>query len=503
MLSDLDPENVEKGVAWNCDFLRQFYLNFGIQDESSQRSYGIIRMVFSDSTARELDRSTTFLVGDGTYRLFVPQAGPLYLLPPGQAGTPGTNFRNYVFYTADSWAIDVLVLGNAGQLADAGSAVSVDRSISGLSSAIALSDFLGGTTPLQLQELARRTRANFYSRTPTTRGGATNLIHQQFPEITLTGSVVSGDFEQLRDVTNPLQVAAGRVDLMARSVDLVEDVVVVRLRQMRGENNELLYGGWLDLPETPIKILSTVNGSTTVTPVLYSTSIDPAAPGLTAAYGTSERLYMRVPYTLDGGGQPIIRSELDDEGVYADFSVTYSFDPALKICQEFLLSDENVPAGLDLYVRWFVPVEVMAMTVDFNRKAGTALNLEAARSDILTAYNSSRFEQPAGAAVIDSALYYAGAHSVNSVDMLAYVRYSVANKVWLGTQLTAPTDPSTWTSFLADVKDVPTIPVISVYLPQYTYSDSSDPTTYAVSGSRNVSYLLTSSALKLTERRSV
>lgn len=508
LLSDLDPENVAAGTAWNCGFIRQFYLNLGIHDESSQRSYGIIRLAFSDISPREIDRSTSFRIGDGIYRPFVPQAGPVFLLPPGAEGDAGTNWRNYAFYSATSWVVDLLVMGNAGQLADAGSGVQLDRTIEGLVSAVALSDFMGGTTPVQLQELARRTRNNFFSRTPSTRGGATNLIHQQFPEITLTGCTVSGDFEMVRDVAHPLQVAAGCLDLMVRSAELLTDTATVRLRQMAGPGGSLVYAGWLTLPETAIKILSVTNGLSVLTPDLYSVSTDPEAPGLSAAYGSSERIWMSITETVPYG-EPLVRAELDAEGVYADFTVTYLFDPALKICQEFLLADENVPAGLSLYCRWFVPIDIAALEISFNRRAGTVLNLEAAREDVLLAYNSSRFELPAGAAAIDAAFYYAGAHSVNSVDILAHVRYSIAGKVWLGEPDTfeAPSDTTSWEAFLADTEDVPVIHVTSVYMPQFTYADtggvSGGLSTFAVSGERNVSYLLAPANLKLVELRSV
>lgn len=503
LMSDLDPENVEQGTAYNCDFLRQFYLNLGIQDEESQRSYGILRLVFTDSTTRELDRSTTFLINDGSYRPFAPKAGPIRLLAPGLTGSSEENYLNYSFYSATSWVVDILVFGNAGQLAAAGASVEVDRTVAGLSAATALSNFMGGTTPSRLQELARRTRHNFYSRTPTTRGGATNLVHQQFPEITITGCVVSGDFEMVRDLVNPGQVAAGCLDLMVRSETLLEDMVTVRLRQMTGASGEVVYSGWADLPETPIKILSITNNSQTQNATLYSVSTNPRTPGLTAAYGASERLLIKVPYSLDGDGNPKVRVQMDEEGVYADFVVTYLFDPNLKICQEFLRSDDNVPAGLSLYARWFVPVVVSAMEVDFNRKAGTTLTLENARADILSAFNSHRFEQPAGAAVIDAAFFYAGAHSVNSVDVAASIRYSVASRVWVGTTLVPPTNQATWTAFESQCLDVPSTPINTVYNPPFEYMDVSDPSTYAVSGNRNVSYLLSSANLKLTERRSV
>ncbi len=503
VLSDLDSENVENGVVYNCDFTRQFLLNYGIQDTSTQRSYGLLRLVFETDDERELDRSTTFLISDGEYRPFAPQAGPVFLLPPGTVGDSGVNYLNYTFIAENQWAVDILVFGNAGNLATAGAGVELDRQLDGLVAGTAVSNFLGGTTPPSLQELARRVRHNFHGRTPTTRGGATNLIHQQFPEITITGCTVSGDSEMMRDVNNPGVVTAGYLDLMARSEVLLEDTVTIRLRQMRIAGGGLGFAGWLSLPETPIKITSFKNDGIERAPTLYSVSEDPKAPGLSAAYGSSERIFVMFQLSEDSAGNPNIRSRVDDEGVYADFEVAYLFDPALKICQEFLRSDENVPAGLSVYVRWFVPVEVDSLIVDFNRKAGTTLNLSTARADIVSGFNSHRYEQPAGAALIDAALYYAGAHSVNAVEFNSYIRFSIADYVWTGASFSEPTDQASWEAFIADCVEVPVVQVDSVYTPDFVYRDTGIPSTYAASGTRNVSYLLSTSNLKLTERRSV
>jgi len=500
LLSDMLAENIENGVVYNCDFATRFLLNYGIQDDDIQRSYGIIRLAFESEVPRELDRSTEFQVGDGIYRPYAPYAGPIELLAPGLLGTAGTNYLNYTFIGENSWAVDILVFGQAGQLATAGSGIEIDRQISGLVSGIALSNFLGGTSPSRIQELARRVRHNFHGRTPSTRSGATNLIHQQFPEITITGATVSGDYEQVRDSVNPGQIAGGYLDLMVRSIDPIEDIVTIRLRQMNGDNGELCYAGWMDLPETPIRLTGFANNGLELAPDIFSVSLDPKAPGLTAAYGSSERLLVAFYITEDSLGNPNIRAELDDDGVYADFQIKYLFDPALKICQEFMRSDEHAPAGLSFYTRWFVPVEVSSMVVDFNRKAGMQLNLAAARRDILESFNSHRFETPAGAALVDGAMYYAGAHSVNEIELDSYIRYSVADKVWLGTTFEMPEDQSSWELFLADCEDVPLVSITTVHSPDFSYYDS---TTLAVSGPRNVSYLLPSSNLKLVERRSV
>ena len=326
-------------------------------------------------------------------------------------------------------------------------------------------------------------------------------MHQQFPEITITGCTISGDFEQVRDVMNPAQVAAGKIDIMARSATLLQDTVTVRLRQMPTAGG-LVYSGWLDLPETPVQLLSFVNTGSYLEPDVFSISTDPKKPGLSAAYGAAERLLVSIPYQVDSSGEPVIKAEVDESGVYADITVNYLFDPNLKICQEFLLSDEHVPAGVDIYVRWFVPIVISELLVNYTRKSGGSFNLTYARNEILQAYNSHNYENPAGPALIDAALYYAGAHSVNSVSLAAEIRYSVADKVWLGETLVAPTDEATWTDFLAQCQDVPTREIYSAYTPDIPYADLSTDT-FAVSGERNTTYLLKSSALKLVEQRSI
>lgn len=504
-LSDLDPTNVENGVAWNCDFLRQFFLNFGIHDDSQQRSYGVLRLFFDSETEREIDRSTEFKVGDGIYRPFAPFAGPLHLLPYSQESEAGTNHRHYHRFSSDSWVVDILVTGNAGQVAvTAGTSVSIDRVIEGLSGATALVDFQGGVAPPQLQELARRIRSNFHTSTPTTRGGATNMIHQQFPEITLTGCTISGDFEQRRDVINPLQAATGRIDLLVRSEVLLQDTVSVRLKQMPGPDgsDHLVYAGWATLPETPISLVSFTNSGKIFTADVTSVSTDPYKPALTAAYGSAEKLWVSIDYQVDGEGQPTISNVTEGSETVAYFDVTYLFDPALKICQEFLSGEDCSPAGVDLYVKWFVPVVVDNLTVEFNRKSGTTLNLSSARSEIVTAYNSHRFEAPASPVAIDTALYYAGAHSVRTVALQATIRYSVAHRVWLRGEPELPTNADTWETFLEGCAAVPTLDVTSAYEPAFTNQDLSDGT-LAVSGDRNVSYLLSSSNLHLVEIRSL
>ncbi len=506
ILSDLDPENAAAGVVYNCEFVEAFLKTYGIYDENAQSSYGILRLQFSDRADREIDRSTLFKIGDYTYRPYLPRPGALRLLPAGIMGQPGENTASYHPYSAEAWVVDILVFGQAGTTATAGSAVEIDRVIDGLTGASALSDFRGGQSPGRVQELARQVRNNFYPRTPVSRGGAINMITQRFPEITTVAAVVSGDAEMARDINNPGQVAAGCIDVLVRSQTLLTDSVAIDLDWLPTEvvgGREFI--GWLDLPETPVRILSVAHNGVEVGHTLFSVSADPRKPGLTAAYGKAERLLLRIPQTLDDDSNPVIGQVVDTEipgRVYGRFTVTYQFDADLKAAQDFATGEENIPVGLDLYVRWFTPLVLQSLKVEFNRRAGVTLNLAQARADILQTYNAHTVDNPATPALIADAMLYAGAHSVTRVTMAGSIRFSVADRVWLGNTLVEPDDAGTWAAFLAQCEDVPTRDVTSAYEPELTYVDTEN-NTGAASGERNVSWLLDSSNLELKENRSV
>jgi hypothetical protein len=400
--------------------------------------------------------------------------------------------------------VDILIEGVTGTVASNGAEAEVDRVIEGLSGASLITDIRAGSPPPDIKEMARRTRDNFYSRTPVTPGGALNMIRQRFPEINAVSCAVSGDPEQTRDQTNPAQVAAGRIDLYVRDQNLLTDTVVIDVpRILVNDSFEQLFVGLITLPETPIRILSIKSGTTEVPVELYSISKDALKPGLSAAYGAAEQLLMAAYMPLDEDYNPLVPLLQDADGeAIGRFSVTYQFDGSLKAVQELLKGEDSIPVGLDLYVRWFCPAIVTELTVKYNRKAGVAFNTEQARKEILAAYNTQTPDTPATPALIADSMLYAGAHSVQSVTLHADLRYSIANYVWLGTGFVLPVDGLTWEAFLVDTIPVPVTQITSAYEPQIDYIDTENYT-YAASGKRNVSWLIDPAALILTELRSI
>jgi hypothetical protein len=503
-LSDLDPENVAGGTAWNCRFLEKYLPTFGVYDNRGLGSYGVLRLQFVSADTVEIDRSTTFRINDGLYRPYLPFAGPLQLIAPGATPIPGINSRNFYSYSPTSWVVDLLIEGVSGTVAAGGSTAEVDRTIEGLSAAALVTDIRAGSPPLGIQEMARRTRDNFYSRTPVTAGSAINMIRQRFPEITAVSCAVSGDPEQTRDQTNPFQVAAGKIDLYVRDQNLLTDSVVVDLPCLPIDSSEdRKFVGMLLLPETPIRILSIAYGDVMLDPTLYSISTDPLKPGLSAAYGRSEQLLVAAPMPVDEELNPLVILQTDSNAqLFGRFVVTYQFDGNLKAVQEFLQGEDNVPVGLDLYVRWFCPAIVESLRVSYNRKAGVQFSLEQARKEILAAYNTQTPDTPATPALLADSLYYAGAHSVEAVTMTAQLHYSLADKVWLGSVFEIPVDEATWGAFEAETLDTPLTEITTAYEPEVNFVDTALGT-FAASGKRNVSWLMDAPALSLVELRSL
>jgi hypothetical protein len=495
-LSDLDPANVAAGVAFNCSFLEKYLPTFGVYDSKGLGSYGVLRLQFVSAETRLIDRSTTF-------RPYLPYAGPLILVAPEAILAPGTNEYPYCSFSPTSWVVDILIEGVTGTVAENGSEAEVDRVIEGLSGASVITSIRAGSPPPDIKEMARRTSDNFYSRTPVTAGGAKNMVRQRFPEITAVSCAVSGDPEQARDQIHPLQVAAGRIDIYVRDQDLLTDTVVVDIPWIVADSSEEHFVGLLLLPETPIRIKSIKYGSVEILADFYSISKDPLKPGLSAAYGDAEQILMEAPMPVDEAFNPRVPLTENAAGqLVGRFSVTYQFDGNLKAVQELLKGEDSIPVGLDLYVRWFCPAIVDNLTVKYNRKSGVAFNTEQARKEILAAYNTQTPDTPATPALIADSMFYAGAHSVQSVALHAELRYSLANFVWLGTEFVLPVDEATWSDFVGETVEVPVTEITSAYEPQIDFIDT-EGLTFAASGKRNVSWLIDSPELILTELRSL
>jgi hypothetical protein len=343
-----------------------------------------------------------------------------------------------------------------------------------------------------------------------TRTGAGNYVNQRFPDIKSVGCLVSGDAELGRDVASIGRVPAGKMDVMVRADELIPDASTQHVNyitiSMESDGPVRKFVGLVNLPETPIEFTSVVYNGTVIDAVFHSVSKTPSDfPGLTAAFGAQEQFVVMfdMPFVE---GDPLVSLVTETVGVEtvskAPFTFNYLFDPHLKMVQELMTEGDEVPVGLDTYVRYFTPARINSMEITFNRKSGVKLNLVQARKEILEAFNRHTFDNPATAAAVADCFAYAGAHSVVKMEVQASVKFSPATRVWTGTDFTVPSDEATYTAFMGENEPVPTKSVTSIYEPDFDFVDTEDGT-FATSGPRSMTWLLFSSNLTFIENRSV
>lgn len=500
--SDMNLQNVAEGIAYNCDFVRSYLDQFGVYDETETRSFTLVRLTFNSRSSRILDRSTLFSSSGVVLRPRLNLDGPLQILSPGEPPPESGNYAWLSPLNANSWIVDILAEGDATEEdVDAGGALSLDREVPGLERAQILEGFYGGQPPVRVEDLARRARFNTHSLSPNTRGGVISGINQVFPKLETLGCLISGDEELVRDKVNPMSVSAGSMDILARGDFLVSDSITQRIDLIPDAGDNGVFFGKLALPETPIEIVSiSQNGQDVENLQVISSSKDRANfPGLSAAFGDKESIYVSFPNP--GSIDTIVDENSGTPVDYALFTVSYRFDPQLKMVQS-LLSGDRSPVGIKTYVRYFNPIKVESMNIVFNRKAGTALNLANARKEILERLNRHHFHSPASPADIIDSFYYSGAHSVERIEIDARIRYSCADRVYLGEEnLDSVRTGSDYSSAIAETEEVVHPSPVSFMDPVLRYSTPTDQ--YGAVGPRSVSWRLDSRNLIFTENRTL
>lgn len=506
--SDMDLENTALGETYNCDFLESYLGHFGLYNEDDiRKSYGIVRLAFEDSGARDLDQSTVFSSGDLEFRPSLPYDGVLKILNPADAPPASGNYAYLVAQGPDSWTVDVLIVGEETTDITSGTAFDVDRTITGLASATLLDGFQSGAVPTRLVDLAKRARFNTHSLSPNTRGGVINGINQLVPGVETIGCTISGDAEMTRDSVNPGTVAAGSMDVLVRGDLLTTETVTCRVNYIDTGAGSKFFGELL-LPQVPILVDSIVfeEDLTIASYDLISVSADPTNfPALSATYGDKERLFVEFDMPLVGGN-PAISPLVDESGdapvEYAYFSVTYRYDPVRRIIAD-MMSGDHAPVGVRHYVRYFMPILVDTLNVIYNRKAGTKVDLATPRQEILTQVNRHTFYTPAGAPDVVDSMRYAGAHSVEDIEVVSTIRYSSADYVYTGT--TAVTadilESVAYNAFKAEVSAISHGSVTDFYKPVFSHTAGAG--FYGVAGPRNVSWLLATENLIFTENRTL
>jgi len=408
--NDLDLERVAGGEIYDCDFVRAYLRNWGLVDEQLISSRGVVRLVFADPQARNLDRKTAFVGGEGTeYGLWMPEPGAFVIREPGTDRVPDTNDAVLV-WTPTGWVVDVPVLGAyAGEEPpDEGLAFETNTVIDGLVSATAASPFTTGVLDQSLARTAARTRERVWSATAASKGGIRSFFRQQFVDGWCWSSA-NGDPDQMRGSDDL------NLDIWVQN-QLIEDTLVVR--------GQLVGSRWVLELDAPHAIQHVDNlvwvGDRDLNlwdaqPTFYMRSDNVEQPLGSAGRGRWQRLWAVLDIPLDPDDDPLIQTQIINGEQYADFELAYRWDPALDAVDRQLAGTEYRPVGVRTAVRGPALHHLESMVVRYTRKPGTRVNLTQARQEIYDYIRQVGYpDRPSQARIVDS-LFYAGAQDVREV----------------------------------------------------------------------------------------
>lgn len=436
MFSDIQLENVARGIIYSCPFVEGYLKNFAVKKEEAV-SWGSIRVVFRQDKTYTLNRNAMFLFGgNNIFQLRLPNSGDLTIHPSGFYPVPvGSNGLVLKPYTENLYSVDIPVIGKIETSVSDGETATTDLRLPEINSIAALDDFfLGSPRNETLAKMAQKTRSAYYSSTLTTRNGAVNFINQAFPDITSVSAIISGDKEMSRDIaTAVVGVPEDRLDVYIKTRPYyLTDTVQVQLKYNADAKK---FVGKLDVPGVVVKVISinaqqtdnlgfTIGVSDTAT--IYSKSKDKArAPLLSCAYTELEELWVTIPMpaaAIDTTPHPEGES-------YAVFEVTYYHDPNHRSIASVLEASDNRPGITDVLTRSFYPVWIENFVLSYLKEPGASVNMKLAKSEIIDYVNATSGPEFILESEISDAMLYAGASGVYSLSFDATVRLSPANKM--------------------------------------------------------------------------
>jgi hypothetical protein len=416
--SDLDLANAASGKIYNCDFVSAYVQNFSSRTYTEITSSGTIRLVFTDSNYREIDKGLQFRSGEQIFLPRVYSDGPIKILPPGQTPEAGSN--DFVLYgLGDRFFTEISVYSmDAAEIANL-EEFEVSENITGLVSVYAVGDFWSASTSNSLPDVANKTRITAISANATSRSGLVRLIQQEFPDTLSISPVLSGDYEMAQQVINPLGLTIPKIDLYVRTP--LYGTTFKQPFKLYLDETDNSYFGEVNFIDPPLKIDSVnfadlTGGNLTFEDYIVSSNVN--LPALSCVGSKYSRIFIRIPVPKDSTGAPLLPSLPDDVngGFYQNFEVTYRTDPGMKVIDNFLSSPDTKPVGVDIVVKMFHPIDFSALYVNYARRRGVKLNQAKASTEINQYLSAIAWPDTYSDAQIIDSMFYAGASNVYKIE---------------------------------------------------------------------------------------
>lgn len=497
VLSDLNTANIANNIVYNCDFVMSWLKNFVNGAQLTRPSTGVVRLTFSTSEERALDRSTQFNINGDIYTIYLPNTGAFIIASPGAELPEGVNGTRLVDTGSGTYFCDIPVVGETNVTADtsavseisAGTTVTTVLPIEGSVALTTLTEFDPGFTSYSARQMAELAQSTVYGATMTTRNGAARYITEACPFVESVYAIINGDREMLREYRNAMGTSSGCMDLYVRSKSY--EFTETQTLLLRAVDDATAYEGVWDYAGQPYHVESVTCAAV---PSMLSiphviTSTNTKGLGALAAYTPNEKLSIRVNDIKKENGDSVFAPKMGADGVqYVEFTITYQTDPSLRAIAQAAESSDNRPINTSLQVRGFIPVIIDSFEVVYVREEGIVPDLQSALDNIKIYLAGLGAPDVYSDGEIARIMKQAGAKYVKEVRVNAHVQWSVAHRI---------------SDFSGAIVDVPQGPIINsseglrVEYPAATYQLKAEDM-YACS-TRNVRYYLMENSVTFNE----
>lgn len=425
-MSDLLLENPSKGIVYSCNVVNA-YLDNLTSSMLNLMSTGVIAMAFSESATYELQRGTTFNIGDATFEIYYPYAGNFIIGAVGSPIPPDTNGVELIDMGTGIFLAYIPIIGVTSKVIAAGTSVSIVSSIPEITSVVLVTDVKATETSLSIPDRVEMARRSRYSASMTTRIGAINYIKQYCPNIESVYASVSGDTTMIREFLDPFAMRQGFIDVYIRTGTY--DFSMTQTIRMLYNKDDDTFSSDFNYVGQPYYIDAVTVGTKRLD---YSvTATYDNQQSILAAYTEKERLSITVKNSYSPNGKSVIPTNLDatDKNTYALITVVYRTDYFLPSIAQSIMNRNNTPVNTSIQVRGFIPVIIRKFNVRYIKKNGAIPDLQAAVEEIKLYIAALNDTNTYSDAAIGEIMLNAGARYLQEIDVDAYVQWSVADKV--------------------------------------------------------------------------
>lgn len=218
MVDDIDPNKIESGDIANEEFVSRFLNILGAGNKSGAKSFGTVKLIFSEDKEYILSRNTLFkLSGTNTLQPYVYRDSDIHIKPSYYYYSEASKNNTYKLSKGDDNKLSVLIPVYGDLNSNIASGTSLTYDIEGVISASIDSDIKASNNDMTLKDSLDYVRKTLYAASFTNRYSIISYFKNRFPNIRDVYPVMSTDKEMKRGIVDSVIGAKnGCVDIYVR-----------------------------------------------------------------------------------------------------------------------------------------------------------------------------------------------------------------------------------------------------------------------------------------------